>query len=336
MIEENEQNKKNDKKNHSSAETIDTFFGSHDFDKRDSNQDNIPNYKETEKLIDKILDGTPQEEHKQNDLKPSVTITETENDSRDPHAGIFTPPEQINEEKKEEHFFPATDKEEIFKIDKPEKSTAPNTKKTDANQKNSFHNPTKNEHKNEKIKFSLKLPKINIKLKKKKTKQDKITNPQPLNQQKEKKSLFKQKKSLEEELDKKTGRIHGLSQLNEEETQKQKKVTTNTTDENQSKEKKSVLKSKNKSLNPFKKKSDLKNKEPTTPVASVKATEKEPAQKTKTSDLNDTAVDEDLIKLLKITDDLLGKLPENVIEEFSQSEDFSLYEKIMKKYEIVK
>lgn len=48
------------------------------------------------------------------------------------------------------------------------------------------------------------------------------------------------------------------------------------------------------------------------------------------------SVDTDLIQLLKITDDLLGKLPDEVIEEFSQSEDFALYEKVMKKYDILK
>ncbi|MBS3778644.1 MAG: hypothetical protein KGY50_05090, partial [Candidatus Thermoplasmatota archaeon] len=47
-------------------------------------------------------------------------------------------------------------------------------------------------------------------------------------------------------------------------------------------------------------------------------------------------IDEDVIHLLKITDELLGKLPEDVIEDFSQSDDFILYEKVMKKYDIIK
>lgn len=46
------------------------------------------------------------------------------------------------------------------------------------------------------------------------------------------------------------------------------------------------------------------------------------------------AVDEDLIKFLKVADDLLGKLPEHVINEFASSEDFALYQKIMEKYKI--
>lgn len=45
-------------------------------------------------------------------------------------------------------------------------------------------------------------------------------------------------------------------------------------------------------------------------------------------------LDEDIKKLLLITDDLLGKLPEEVIENFSQSEDFKLYSKIFNKYKL--
>jgi hypothetical protein len=44
--------------------------------------------------------------------------------------------------------------------------------------------------------------------------------------------------------------------------------------------------------------------------------------------------DEDLCKVLLITDNLLAKLPDDVIEAFSQSEDFSLYEKVLNKYRI--
>lgn len=45
-------------------------------------------------------------------------------------------------------------------------------------------------------------------------------------------------------------------------------------------------------------------------------------------------LDDDVRKLLAITDELLGKLPEHVIEEFASSDDFALYEKIMSKYHI--
>ncbi len=45
-------------------------------------------------------------------------------------------------------------------------------------------------------------------------------------------------------------------------------------------------------------------------------------------------VDDDIKKVLLLTDDLLGKLPENVIEEFAQSKDFELYERVLSKYKI--
>ncbi len=45
-------------------------------------------------------------------------------------------------------------------------------------------------------------------------------------------------------------------------------------------------------------------------------------------------LDDEIRRLLNITDDLLGKLPDEVINEFAQSEDFKLYEKVMSKYKI--
>lgn len=45
-----------------------------------------------------------------------------------------------------------------------------------------------------------------------------------------------------------------------------------------------------------------------------------------------TPSDDDLIQVLLLTDELLGKLPEEVINEFVQSDDFKLYEKVLSKY----
>ena len=42
--------------------------------------------------------------------------------------------------------------------------------------------------------------------------------------------------------------------------------------------------------------------------------------------------EEDLIKAFEIIDDLLGKLPDETIEEFAQSDDFEIYEKVVGKY----
>jgi len=42
--------------------------------------------------------------------------------------------------------------------------------------------------------------------------------------------------------------------------------------------------------------------------------------------------DEDVEKLLPIIDNLFANLPDNIVDEFTQSEDFKLYEKVMLKY----
>lgn len=47
-----------------------------------------------------------------------------------------------------------------------------------------------------------------------------------------------------------------------------------------------------------------------------------------------TLLDEDIKKLLVITDNLLGELPEEVIDKFAQSKDFELYSKVLSKYKI--
>jgi len=41
---------------------------------------------------------------------------------------------------------------------------------------------------------------------------------------------------------------------------------------------------------------------------------------------------DDVSKVLKITDDLLGELPESTIEKFSRSDDFELYRKVLKEH----
>jgi hypothetical protein len=340
MIEENEQSKKNEKKTDSSDEMIDSFFGSHSFDETSDNQTNTNNYNETEKLVDKILQETPQDEDKQNELKPMVDIKENDSSKVPPVPSV----EQLNaldnndQKKTDEHFFTPNDKEEIFEIDKPKDPVVPNKKKTENKQKKDFHRPRENKKKSGAKRFSFNLPKINIKLKKKKTDGEKTNKAKPIQPEKQKKSLLKQKKPVEEnkESTNASGRIHGVSQIVEKDPQKQKHVKTKRTEQHQPKEKKSFFDSKNKSLNPFKKKIDSKNEETERSNTPLQFNENEQNQKIKTSSKEDGTVDEEVIQLLKITDDLLGKLPEDVIEEFSQSEDFSLYEKVMKKYEIVK
>jgi len=47
-----------------------------------------------------------------------------------------------------------------------------------------------------------------------------------------------------------------------------------------------------------------------------------------------TMVDDDLKRLLKILDQMLGQLPEDVIERFSKSDEFTLYERILDRFKI--
>jgi hypothetical protein len=51
-------------------------------------------------------------------------------------------------------------------------------------------------------------------------------------------------------------------------------------------------------------------------------------------DKENPLLDEDIKNVLEITDNLLGKLPDEVIDEFVKSKDYELYEKVIKKYKI--
>ncbi len=44
--------------------------------------------------------------------------------------------------------------------------------------------------------------------------------------------------------------------------------------------------------------------------------------------------DEDLKKVLHMTDTLLGELPDDILTDFIESKDYKLYEKVMNKYKI--
>lgn len=69
--------------------------------------------------------------------------------------------------------------------------------------------------------------------------------------------------------------------------------------------------------------------------------QKLPKQKTegkslfkKEKNISSLELDEDLKKVLLMTDTLLGELPEDVLNRFVQSEEFELYEKVLSKYKI--
>ena len=48
----------------------------------------------------------------------------------------------------------------------------------------------------------------------------------------------------------------------------------------------------------------------------------------------DVIIDEDVKKLLPIIDSLLEKLPDEIVNEFANSKDFGLYEKVIEKYKV--
>lgn len=45
-------------------------------------------------------------------------------------------------------------------------------------------------------------------------------------------------------------------------------------------------------------------------------------------------MDEDMKRLLKVLDEMLGQLPEDAIERFSKSDEFTVYERILDRYKI--
>lgn len=249
------------------------------------------------------------------------------------------------------------EKEEIFEIDKP---TQPDTKTKNEQKKHAFFeqkektktffekNPKEKKNQDEdstkKSKFSFHFPKLNMNL--------------GLNKDKTKTEshFFKKFKKDEKKKECKTpilsehtstasnsGRIHGLTELTEvEETDEKKEGVPSPKSER--KKGKSLFNSSNSSFNLFKKKetqSTGKEKIPseqTTQTTDNDSREKPPEKTQNTPEYatDSGGIDKDVIQLLRITDDLLGKLPDDVIEEFSQSEDFTLYEKVMKKYDILK
>ncbi len=63
----------------------------------------------------------------------------------------------------------------------------------------------------------------------------------------------------------------------------------------------------------------------------IEEPEKEPEIKTYSSEMDD-----DVVKVLNIVNSLFKKLPQNVKQEFRNSEDFEIYSNVLKKYRITK
>ena len=333
MFEENNQKKKEKEHKDSSDEMIDSFFGSHNRDKKTEDQDH--DFEETEQLIDKIIgeDSTPSDKH--NSIDHENNFSENEKSSAEEQE--FSENNDSFEDKNQE--VNQHPKEEIFEIDKPTKQKLPENNHSskpnellEKKEGNTFfkgkRDESKGKDKDGKIKFSITLPKFNIKFGKKEIQKEKnLIEKKKNNDQKqpdypENNILDKMEKSA-----KSIGRMHGLNKLQDQSEQKENAKRKQPVGQPQ-KEKRSLFRSKNKSKDKsfhlFKSKPENISKESVEKQLDTDQTKE------------DAVVDEEIIKLLKITDDLLGKLPDEVIEEFSQSEDFSLYEKVMKKYEIVK
>ena len=50
--------------------------------------------------------------------------------------------------------------------------------------------------------------------------------------------------------------------------------------------------------------------------------------------VSESAIEEDTRKILQILDDLLEKLPEEIVDKFAKSNDYLLYEKVLDTYKI--
>jgi hypothetical protein len=61
---------------------------------------------------------------------------------------------------------------------------------------------------------------------------------------------------------------------------------------------------------------------------------KQKLAKQKISTSESLELDDDIKKILLMTDSLLGELPEDVINKFMQSEEFELYQKVLNKYNV--
>ena len=161
-----------------------------------------------------------------------------------------------------------------------------------------------------------------LKLAKENQKQEKIEEFQQRKLEKQRQKELKEKEKLKliksKELEKQKlkdlkekEKIKALKQKQLEE--KKKKQETKTT-----KDKKPAK------VNIFKKK-ETKKVEKTVKKPEIKTTEKE-------GQTNIQPPEDDLIKAFEIIDDLLGKLPDETIDEFVKSDDFEVYEKVVGKY----
>ncbi|MHA1574705.1 MAG: hypothetical protein ACTSXL_00955 [Alphaproteobacteria bacterium] len=171
--------------------------------------------------------------------------------------------------------------------------------------------------KEEKLKAKQEL-KISKEKERKKIKQDKLKQIEQKQLEKQKQEELKEKerlkelktKELEKQKQKELKEQEKLKRLKEKEKREQDKKTT---------------KGKKPITIKLPKKKEIKKEEKTIIKPDVKTTQKE-------LEKNIQPPEDDLIKAFEIIDDLLGKLPEETIDEFVKSDDFEVYEKVVSRY----
>lgn len=162
---------------------------------------------------------------------------------------------------------------------------------------------------------------------------EKIKEAKQKKREKDKKLKAKQEIKLAKQKAKEKKKQERLKQMEQRrlEKEKQKKL--------KEKEKLKAIKAKEREKQ---KKKELreKSKGEKTSILSF-STKKQPKEKTIKKEIKTTEKkvktkvelpEDDLVKAFEIIDDLLGKLPDETIEEFAQSDDFEIYEKVVGKY----
>lgn len=121
-------------------------------------------------------------------------------------------------------------------------------------------------------------------------------------------------------------------------TKKEENRTIHMKDQNNNTKKFSLKKNKKQqNKNKNKKKKTLKNKlKNKIKKQNTNKQQKNNQNHKKEKDEKTPTLDEEVKEVLKITDNLLEQLPDDIIEDFAQTEEFQLYEKVFQKYNIKK
>ena len=324
----------------------------------DSFSSDIHNYEDAEQKIDELLnitnkdfskdenDNKKAQEQTTEDMKPEVKITNPLKEQNDTSAAT-TNENLVKSESA------SNQREELFEIQRSKKE----------NEKKQWGLKTETATSNKKERkqnASISIPKIKVNtkgIKKKKT--IKKNKPQKKKKRFFGKGSFFSKKSKDKTNQKKqaTSSNPSLSNVNmiekkPSEQSSQPQIKNDTIQQKQkpkrsSKKKFSFFSSgkKKKYKKPSTKKTDKQQMKTDvkkeTKLNQEKNNDKNRSQSKKNPDSSQDqesfaqySLDDDVKKILSITDELLAQLPDQVIEDFASSEDFQLYQKVMSKYQI--